>query len=156
VSRSSATRRVYDLLRQKKVEVEGAPQLESDPIAEMLEKGALLVRERQFEAAGLVFSSLLASDPADRRVREFAVMVEREHVAALYKELPPLLVAELIKDPQALSRLRPEERHVASLVNGNWDVSTVVLASQNRELETLKALSKLNRMGLLREADSDR
>ena len=38
---------------------------------------------------------------------------------------------------------------MASLVNGAWDVSTIVLASPNRELETLKCLSKLNRMGLL-------
>src|SRR6185369_15608324 len=89
-SRSSATRRIYDLLRLKWVEVDGAPDVELDPIAEMLEKGSILVRERQFEAAGLVFSALLASDPADKRVREFARMVEREHVAGLYRDLPPL------------------------------------------------------------------
>ena len=154
VSRSAATRRVYDLLRLKKVEVEGVPSLEADPIADMLEKGAVLVRERQFEAAGLVFQALLSSDPADRRVREFARMVEREHVASLYRELPPLFVPELVDDAEALSRLRPEERHVASLLNGRWDVSTVVLASQNRELETLRCLAKLARMGLLRTADA--
>lgn len=151
-SRSAATRRVYDLLRARMVEVEGAPELEDDPVAEMLEKGAILVREQQFEAAGLVFSALLASDPADRRVREFARMVEREHVATLYGALPPILVPALVNDPDTLSLLRPEERHVASLVNGTWDVSTIVLASQTRELETLKCLSKLSRMGLLRAA----
>jgi hypothetical protein len=148
-SRSAATRRIYDLLRLKWVEVDGAPDVEADPIAEMLEKGSVLVRERQFEAAGLVFSSLLASDPADRRVREFARMVEREHVAALYRDLPPILVPDLVDDPETLSLLRPEERHVASLVNGRWDISTIVLASQARELDTLKCLAKLHRMGLL-------
>lgn len=150
VSRSSATRRVYDLLRLKWAQVEGAPDIEIDPVAEMLEKGSILVRERQFEAAGLVFSALLASDPADRRVREFARMVEREHVASLYRELSPLYVPELVNDPESLSLLRSEERHVAALVNGSWDISTLVLASQVRELETLKCLNKLNRMGLLR------
>lgn len=149
-SRSATTRRIFDLLRLKWVTVAGAPELEADPVAEMLEKGSILVRERQFEAAGLVFSALLASDPSDRRVREFARMVEREHVAALYRELPPIFVPELEPDPEALSLLRPEERHISSLVNGLWDVSTIVLASQSRELETLKALAKLSRMGLLR------
>lgn len=151
-SRSATIRRVYDLMRVKWVKVEGAPELEADPVADMLEKGSVLVRERQFEAAGLIFSSLLSSDPADRRVREFARMVEREHVGALYRELPPIFVPELIEDPESLSLLRPEERHIASLVNGSWDVSTIVLASQSREIETLKALSKLTRMGLLRRS----
>ncbi len=150
VSRSATTRRIFDLLRLKWVEVEGAPEIEDDPVAEMLEKGAILVKEKQFEAAGLVFSALLASDPADRRVREFARMVEREHVAALYRDLPPIFVPFLADDPETLSLLRPEERHIASLVNGQWDVSTIVLASQARELETLKCLSKFARLGLLR------
>lgn len=153
VSRTATIRRIYDLLRLKWVRVDGAPEVEQDPVAEMLEKGSVLVRERQFEAAGLVFSSLLASDPADRRVREFARMVEREHVAALYRELPPIMVPELIEDAEALSALRPEERHLASLINGRWDVSTIILASQSRELDTLKSLYKLHRHGLIRRVE---
>ena len=76
--------------------------------------------------------SLLASDPADRRVREFARMVQREHVAALYRELPPSGVPEPVQDPEAHGAAQPEERHMAGLVNGGWDVSTLVLASQPR------------------------
>jgi len=153
LSRSATARRVLDLMRLKQVEVEGAPLVDVDPVADMLENGAVLLRERQFEAAGMVFQALLASDPSDRRVREFTRLVEREHVAALYRDLPPLFVPVLLDDSDALSLLRPEERHVASLLNGRWDVSTVVLASQNRELETLKCLAKLTRMGLVRAAE---
>jgi hypothetical protein len=149
ISRSTATRRVYDLLRAKRVVVDGAPAPTPDPIFEMLEKGSILVQEEQFEAAGLIFSSLLASDPSDRRIREFMRMVEREHVAALYRDLPPLFVPAVVNDPDRFSTLPREERQVASLINGTWDVSTIVLASPTRELETLKALSKLTRMGLL-------
>ncbi|QSQ16524.1 DUF4388 domain-containing protein [Myxococcus landrumensis] len=149
VSRSSVTRRVYELLRAKLVEVDGAPQVEADPVAEMLEKGAVLMREGQYDAAGIVCASLLASDPADRRVREFARLVQREHVAALYSEMPPLLIPMVVHDPQGMSLLKPEERQIAGLVSGTWDVSTIVLASPARELETLKTLAKLLRMGLL-------
>jgi len=149
-SRSVITRRVFDMLRQELVAVEGAGEIEADPIATMLEKGSVLVREQQFEAAGLIFSSLLASDPSDRRVREFAHMVEQEHLAALYGDLPPLDVPTLVNDPEAMALLRQEERQIAQLVNGTWDVSTIVLASKARELDTLKTLLKLRRMGLLR------
>jgi hypothetical protein len=149
MSRSSVTRRVYELLRAKLVAVDGAPQVEADPVAEMLEKGAVLVREGQYDSAGIICASLLASDPADRRVREFARMVQREHVAALYAELPPLAVPVLVHDPYAMSLLKPEERQIAGLVNGTWDVSTLVLAVPARELDTLRTLSKLQRMGLV-------
>ena len=105
--------------------------------------------QRRFEAASLVATTLLASDPVDRRVREFARLVEREHIAALYEELPPLYILVRQEEPEALALLRSEERHLLSLINGTWDVSTLVLASQGRELDTLKALAKLARMGLL-------
>jgi hypothetical protein len=150
MSRSSTTRRVFELLRAKHVEVEGAPEVVVDPVTDMLEKGAVLVREGQYDAAELVCSALLASDPADRRVREFTRMVQSEHVAALYSELPPLTVPVLMPDPETQSLLKPEERQVMANINGSWDVSTLVLASPARELDTLKTLAKLVRMGLLR------
>ncbi len=147
--RGMVARGVYELMRARLVEVEGAGALEADPVADMLEKGAILLRERQFEAAAMVFSALLHSDPSDRRVREFARMVEREHVAELYRELPPLTVFALETEGADLSALRPEERQVAGLINGKWDVSAIVLAGQQRELDTLKAIYKLWRLGLL-------
>lgn len=150
ISRSAMNRRIYDLLRVKRVTVDGALPVAIDPVADMLQKGAVLVREHQYDAAGMVFAALLASDPADRPVQEFARMVEREHTAALYSELPPIFVPQLGEDRSLMQQLRPEERQIASLVNGQWDVSTIVLASHARELETLKALAKLHRMGLLR------
>ncbi len=113
LQRGMVARGVYELLRGHLVEVEGA--LEADPVADMLEKGAILSRERQFEAAGLVFSALLHSDPSDRRVREFARMVEREHLAELYRGLPPLTVIEMESDPSMLAPLRQEERQIAAL-----------------------------------------
>lgn len=149
LSRATVTRRVVELLRLGWVEVDGAAPLAPDPVGELLEKGAVLVRERQHEAAALVFGALLASDPSDRRVREFARMVEAEHVAELYRELSPVNVPHLTPDPDTLGLLKQEERQLASMVNGVWDVSTLVLASPVRELETLKCLAKLRRMGVL-------
>lgn len=147
--RSTITRRLFDLVRQQQVVADGAPVVAADPVSDMLEKGAVLVREQQFDAAALVCAGLMASDPADRRVREFARLVHAEHVAALYAQLPPLAVPVLHALPEQFAALKPEERQVAAIVNGQWDVSTVVLASPIRELETLKVLARLVRMGLL-------
>lgn len=151
LQRSLVMRAVHELWRSRKVQVEGTVELEPDPVADMLEKGAILLKERQFEAAAMVFSALLISDPADRRVREFLRMVEREHVASLYRELAPVTVLEPLDDAEALAALRPEERQIAAMVNGRWDVSAIVLAGQLRELDTLKTLFKLRRMGLVTE-----
>jgi len=153
LQRGLVTRGVWELLRSRMVQMEGDGVLEDDPIAEMLEKGAVLLRERQFEAAALLFGSLLQSDPSDRRVREFARMVEREHVAELYRELPPMMVPVLIASNESLQALRPEERQVAGLINARWDVSALVLASQQRELDALRTLHKLQRHGLLKSID---
>ncbi len=142
-----------ELLRGRLLQMEGTGVLEDDPIADMLEKGAVLLRERQFDAAALLFSALLQSDPGDRRVREFARMVEREHVAELYRELPPVMVPVLVASNESLASLRPEERQVAELVNGRWDISALVLASQQRELDAMRTLFKLRRLGLLKSLD---
>ena len=49
MERDQASKFMFDLLRLKLVEVDGAPQVEADPVAEMLEKGAVLVREGQYD-----------------------------------------------------------------------------------------------------------
>ena len=149
LARSVVTRAVFDMLRTGRAVVIGAAPIDADPIADMLEKGAILVRERQFDAAALIFASLLQSDPGDRRVREFARMVEREHVAALYRELPPLARFEVTDSSTILSGLRPEERSIVRQFQTGWDLSAVILASTQRELETLKSVMRLIRMGAL-------
>lgn len=149
LARSVVARAVFDMLRAGRAVVVGAAPVEADPIADMLEKGAVLVRERQFDAASLIFASLLQSDPGDRRVREFARMVEREHVAALYRELPPLSRFHVTANPQILTALRPEERTMLKWFETGWDLSAAVLASTQRELDTLKTVMRLLRLGAL-------
>jgi hypothetical protein len=148
LSRGVVLRVVYDLLRASRVEVDGAQRIEEDPVADMLEKGAVLLRELQFDAASLLFATLLHSDPGDRRVREFARMVEREHCAALYRELPPVVQFAINKDPSLMATLRAEERQIVTELEAGWDVSAIVLGSPQREVDALKLLQKLVRMGV--------
>jgi hypothetical protein len=147
--RTIVGRAVFDLVRAGKITVVGAVAPQADPVADMLEQGAILLRERQFDAAALVFMTLLKSDPQDRRVRDFARMVEREHVASLYRELPPVARLDVHEQVELMQVLRPEERQLVSQAKAGLDVSAIVLASGQKELDALKLLNKLIRQGVL-------
>jgi hypothetical protein len=150
LSRGGAARILYELFRTGFLRIEGAQAPMPDPLTETLRKGERLLSEGHFEAAALVFNSLLASDPSDKRVREFARAVEREHVEALYRTLSPVAVPHLQAPQAALAALRPDERIVASLINDKWDVSTLVLASPLRELQTLRAIERMVELNLVK------
>jgi hypothetical protein len=147
LGRGLVSRAAYDLLRAERLTVEGGQPVAVDPVAQMLENGAVLIREKQFDAASLVFAALLQRDPADRRVRAFARLAEREHAAALYESMPPIASFEVVADGLQMASLRPEERQTLEHMQAGWDVSTLVLASGQREVEALKRLEKLVRLG---------
>jgi hypothetical protein len=153
LSRPAALRRIEVLREQGLAHVEGvAPR--ADPVSALVDQAQLLVLERQFDEAAIVFKSLLAADPSDRRVRNLLREAEREQVAALYEELSPVAVPVLLGGPGSLDspagrRLGFADREVSARVNGTWDVSAIALSCPLREVETLKALRKLVRLGLV-------
>ncbi len=134
-------------------DVEGVAA-QADPVSSLIDKAQLLVAERQFDEASIVFKSLLAADPSDRRVRNLLREAEREQVATLYEELSPVAVPVLLGGASSLEspagrRLGFADREVAARVNGAWDVASIALACPLREVETLKAVRKLLRLGLV-------
>lgn len=149
LSLPEAARILQELWRAGYVTFEGGTLPKPDPLTRMLRQGEQLVGQGQYEAAELLFNSLLATDPSDRRVRGFLRVVEREHTEVLYRKLRPTSVPRLLVPQPSLAALRPDERLVAALVNGKWDVSTLVLASPLRELQTLRAIERMVSMGFL-------
>lgn len=149
LSRPALLRRMHELASLGLLTVEGSDG-RVDPVSRLIAQAAILVRERQFEEAAIVFSTLLAADPSDARLRRMLQDAEREQVAALYSELHPLGVPKLT-DPGALRtrRLTRTEREVAERINGRWDVSSLVLSSPLREVETLKSLRRLVKLGVV-------
>jgi hypothetical protein len=153
LSRPAILRRIEALRELGLAHVEGvAPH--ADPVSSLIDKAQALVAERQFDEAAIVFKSLLAADPSDRRVRNLLREAEREQVASLYEELSPVAVPVLLGGRSALDsaagrRLGATEREVAGRINGTWDVASIALASPLREVETLKAVRRLVRLGLI-------
>jgi hypothetical protein len=153
LSRPAVLRRIEVLRELGLVHVEGVAA-QADPVARLVDQAQALVVERQFDEAAIVFKSLLAADPSDRRVRNLLREAEREQVATLYEELSPVAIPVLLGGAASLEspaarRLAFAEREVASRVNGTWDVSSVALSSPLREVETLKALRRLLRLGFV-------
>ncbi len=153
LSRPAILRRIEALRDLGLAHVEGVAT-QADPVSRLIDQAQALVIERQFDEAAIVFKSLLSADPADRRVRNLLREAEREQVAALYEELSPMAVPVLLGEPGGLAtpaarRLGTTDRDVASRVNGRWDVASIALSCPLREVETLKSLRKLVRLGLV-------
>jgi DNA-binding Lrp family transcriptional regulator len=154
LSRPALLRRVEGLRELGLAAVEGVAG-HADPVARLVAQAQALVAERQFDEASIVFKTLLAADPSDRRVRALLREAEREQVAALYEELSPVAVPVVAGGAAALDgpdarRLSAADREIAARVNGRWDVASIALASPLREVETLKALRRLVRLGIVR------
>ncbi len=160
LSRPAILRRIEALRELGLAHVEGVAA-HADPVSRLIDQAQALVIERQFDEAEIVFKSLLAADPADRRVRNLMREAEREHVAALYEELSPVAVPVLVGEPGALDtpaarRLGATDREVASRVNGRWDVASITLSCPLREVETLRSIRKLMRLGLIALVERNR
>ncbi len=152
-SRPAALRRIEVLRELGLAHVEGvAPR--ADPVSALVDQAQELVVQRQFDEAAIVFKSLLAADPSDRRVRNLLREAEREQVASLYEELSPVAVPVLLGggaslESAAARRLTFADREVATRVNGTWDVASIALGCPLREVETLKSIRRLVRLGLI-------
>jgi len=146
-------RRIEVLRELGLAHVEGvAPR--ADPVSALVDQAQSLVAQRQFDEASIVFKSLLAADPSDRRVRNLLREAEREQVATLYEELSPVAVPVFLGGAASMEspagrRLSFTDREVAARINGTWDVASISLSSPLREVETLKSLRKLVRLGLI-------
>jgi hypothetical protein len=146
ISQPALLRNVDTLRRLGCVLVDGAPEV-ADLTEQFVHKTLLLVREKQFDEAAHVFAALLSTDPGSHRIRELLRMVEREHVADLYTEVPAhAIVRRRPRLSGVESRLTRSDREVVERINDRRDIATLVLASPLREVETLKCVRKLHRM----------
>jgi hypothetical protein len=145
-------RRLFDLARSGYALPPSGEVIGPDPIGTLISQGLILLRERQFNEVAHVFESLLGMDQADSRVREFLRHIEQEHVGEMYLAFSPLGVPEVAAKPTELSRmpLRPEDRALIDLFDGKRDVARIVTMSPLRELNTLKGIQKLEKLGAIR------
>ena len=153
LSRASLLRRVEVLAAKGLVEIEGTPH-GPDIERSVLDQAQSLLRERQYLEAAHVFRSLLATKPGDPRIRSLLSEAEAQHCAALYKEFPPTHVIAKVSGAD-LEPLRGGELAVLECLPRSRSVAVLVLVSPLRELETLLALGRLRRRGVIAVESAD-
>lgn len=147
LSRPALLRRIEQARLAGRVRVEGAPA-GGEPLDRMIEQARRLLQAHQFDEATHVLDALLQSDPTAQRVKDLLQQAEQDQVMALYRELPPdAIVVPIEERLPALDRLSSNEREVLQRINGRWDVAILVMASPTREVETLKCVRKLWKLG---------
>lgn len=148
LSRSALLRRTHELFLLKLLTVEGASPGD-DPVARLIAQSESLVREAQFDEAAHVIGALVATNPNDGRLRAWLDEIEQEHVDALYQELQSTARLRRTEvDADKVEGLVHADREVLMRIDGEGDVVSLVLTSPLRELETLKSMHKLIRLGL--------
>lgn len=153
LSRPALLRRVDELRARGLVEVEGiahGPDVEGN----LIDQAQILLRERQYAEAAHVFRSLLASNPADARVRRLLNEAERLEIEAAYTLFSPTDVVTLVGEPTR-HRLSGADQAILDALTRPRSVAVLVLVSPLRELETLKALERMLGKGIVTVEPAD-
>ncbi len=126
-------------------EIREAPPPPPDPGA-LLAKGCELLRSRKFQEAILVFQEVIALDPQNTKADEQIEIAEKALCDEYYRtsvprdKIPYFLISE---SALVHFKLSHQEGFVASRINGECDVKSIVMLSPLRELEILQILNKL-------------
>lgn len=121
----------------------------STTVAHLVQAARAMIDERQHDEAAALLRTALAVDPFRTEARELMKRSREQQLTALYAELPPHAVPRVAKKLGRDVPLSTKERRVLSQVNGRWDVSALALTSGVGELDTLRALKRLVRAGLV-------
>lgn len=121
------------------------------PVAMLVETARVLVAEQQFDEASSLLRSACDLDPYHAEARALLRRARAEQQASLYTELPPYAVPALCRAREEFHGLAllPREQYLLSRIDGHRDVGALALMTPVGELETLRALKKFLRIGLI-------
>ena len=120
----------------------------STTVAHLVHAGQSMIEEGQHDEAAALLRSALAIDPFRADARELLKRSRERQVEALYAQLPPRAVPSIARAGTEVP-LSMKERRVLSHVNGRWDVGALALTTGVGELDTLRALRRLLRAGVV-------
>lgn len=149
LSRPAFLRRIDELRALDHIVVDGTPS-GGDLIAKLVSQAVALLAAKQFDEAAHVFSALLATDPGAPRVKSLLERAEREQLEWLRDQVPTEAVPIVAQPGVDRRTLSDSDRVLLNLINGSWNTGVLVLYSPLREKESLKALRKLTRLGVIR------
>jgi len=140
-------------LRRGLVAIEDAAPLDAQSGGEtktLLDAATALLDEGQFEEATSLLRAIRDLDPLDPTVGSLFKRARTEHVMQLYRDLPPRLRPIRTTEDLGHLDLTAEERHIFHRINGRRDIATLLVVTPLGELQTLRALSRLRMLGVVR------
>lgn len=109
-------------------------------------------KSKDFESAFLMLEAHLQTSPDDEEAQTLYRLVREAYLAALKQACPDDGIPTLNIDISQLSEkiFSSKEGFIASRVNGQWDVKSLIMVSPLGELESLKIMKKLADEGVLK------
>lgn len=121
------------------------------PAKHLLEAVSSLLDEDQYDEADALLRTILNLNPTHAEARRLLETSHRAHLEVLYGEMPPYRTPVLKEDRARLAQLglAPRERYLVDRIDGRRDIAALTLMTPLGERETLRALAKLLRLGML-------
>lgn len=123
----------------------------STPAKAVLESAMEKFKAKDFETAYAMLDNYLQSSPGDEEAHTLYHVVRESYMNLLKQACPPDSIPNLNIDISDLSEkvFSSREGFIASRVNGQWDVKSLVMVSPLGELESLKIMKKLLDEGVI-------
>jgi DNA-binding CsgD family transcriptional regulator len=145
---------LYKLYDKGVLEVQAVLQAPAAQVEQpsLINRGVELMQARKPREALAVFQEVLRIDPQNATVDQYIAQAEKTICEEFYagsispQKVPYFLVPETSMTQYNLTH---EEGFVASRINGNWDLKSIVMLSPLREIEILQIVDKLMKMGLI-------
>ncbi len=119
-------------------------------------KAAELYKRKAFDEAHQVVESYLSVHPENEEAQTLARAIRESLLKALYSVCPPAAVPYLTMDFSDLNEqvFNSQDGFLASRINGEWDVKSLIMISPLGELNSLKILKRLHDEGMIRFKES--
>lgn len=128
-----------------------APQAPELDLQTDLVRAAELFKGKKYDEAYDLLEAFLASQPNNQEAQTLFCAVQAAFMESLYKVALPTSVPELKIDFSELNEqvYSSKEGYLASRINGEWDVKSLVMISPLGELESLRILKRLYDGGMI-------
>ncbi len=145
---------LFDLYQKNLLQVSSvAPVPPQKPDSgELLSRGMELMKAQKYRDAIAVFQEVLKIEPQSVQADQQINAAENAVCEEIYRTLlPPARVPFFIVPEASLTRfnLTHEEGFVASRINGEWDIKSIIMLSPLREIEILLVMEKMLKLGLI-------
>ncbi len=133
-------------------EVAATPALAQPPMARDLEEARRHIASCNFAGALEILGAAHDADPTDSSIQRLIEEAEQGLIDQISREgLSPTRVPVVVQSREALAneRLTAGEDFLLNLIDGSWDIKSLIWVTPMRQLETLSCLKRLAERGFI-------